>query len=249
MAEHPRILVVEDEPTIGNATVEALGAAGFRTRLVPDGRGLESVLAEFRPDAVLLDWMLPGRDGPALARVIRSHSTSAVIMLTAKDTVEERLRGFESGVDDYLTKPFSMAELIARVSAVLRRTGALASVIEIGDLLIDAEAGIVQRRGHAIEVTATERRLLHYLAENRDRVLSPTQILTQVWGYGEYADNLVQVHVSSLRRKLEAYGPRVLHTVWGAGYVLRAPLPDPADTDPDAEPDRETGADALIRRP
>lgn len=223
MPEHPRILVVEDEPTIGNATVEALAAAGFRTRLVPDGRGLEAVLAEYRPDAVLLDWMLPGRDGPTLARMIRTQSKTAVIMLTAKDAVDERLRGFDSGVDDYLTKPFSMAELIARLSAVLRRTGALSSVIEIGDLLIDADAGIVQRRGHPVEVTATERRLLHYLAENRERVVSPTQILTQVWGYGEYADNLVQVHVSALRRKLEAHGERLIHTERGLGYVLRTP--------------------------
>ncbi|MBA8793702.1 DNA-binding response OmpR family regulator [Friedmanniella endophytica] len=221
----PRVIIVEDDAAIGGSVVDALTDAGFRSRLLVDGAHLEAAIAEFRPDAVLLDWMLPGRDGPTLARLVRAHSSAAVIMVTAKDTVDERLRGFDAGVDDYLTKPFAMAELIARLSAVLRRTGALASVIEIGDLLIDADAGVITRAGHPVELTATERRLLQYLAENRDRVLSPTQILTQVWGYGEYADNLVQVHISSLRRKLEAHGPRLLHTVWGTGYVLRAAVP------------------------
>ena len=188
-----------------------------------DGEELEAQLRSYRPDLVVLDWMLPGRAGPTLARVVRSQSGAAVVMLTAREAVADRLQGFEAGVDDYLAKPFVMEELVARLRAVLRRLGAVPSVIEVGDLVVDETAGLALRGGVRLELTATEFRLLVHLAHHRDRVLSSTQLLSQVWGYGEYADNLVQVHVSALRRKLEAHGERLIHTERGLGYVLRTP--------------------------
>lgn len=201
----------------------ALSAAGFAVRTLPDGTHLEAELAHHPPALVVLDWMLPGRDGPALVSVIRRQSRAGVVMLTAREAVEDRLRGFDVGVDDYLAKPFVVEELVARVRAVLRRSGAIATTIEIGDLVVDEEAAQVTRGGERISLTATEFRLLVFLAGHRDKVLSNAQILSQVWGYDEYADNLVQVHLSALRRKLETHGPRLIHTERGLGYVLRTP--------------------------
>ncbi|WP_375426052.1 response regulator transcription factor [uncultured Friedmanniella sp.] len=218
-----RVLVVEDDEAINTSLVGSLADAGYVTRGLPDGRQLESELDGFRPDLVILDWMLPGRDGPTLARLVRSRTAAAVILLTARDEMRDRLEGFEAGADDYVAKPFAVAEIIARMRAVLRRSGAAPAVVQVDDLLVDAAAARVTRAGVELELTATELRLLVFLAENRDRVMSTVQILTQVWGYDDYADNLVQVHVSALRRKTEADGPRLLHTVRGVGYVLRAP--------------------------
>jgi two-component system OmpR family response regulator len=218
-----RVLVVEDDAAINTSLVGSLTDAGYVARGLPDGRQLESELDGFRPDLVILDWMLPGRDGPTLARLVRSRSAAAVILLTARDEMGDRLAGFESGVDDYVAKPFAVAEILARMRAVLRRSGVTAATVQVDDLLIDAGAALVTRAGTELELTATELRLLVFLAENRDRVMSTVQILTQVWGYDDYADNLVQVHVSALRRKTEVSGPRLLHTVRGVGYVLRAP--------------------------
>lgn len=218
-----RLLVVEDDDVIRESLVRSLRSEGYAVRALADGGGLEEELAAHRVDLVVLDWMLPGRDGPELVRVVRRRSDAAVVMLTAREAVEDRLRGFEVGVDDYLAKPFVVEELLARVRAVLRRTGAVATTIEIDDLVVDEEAARVTRGGHDVALTATELRLLAHLARHRDRVLSNAQILSQVWGYDDYADNLVQVHLSALRRKLEAHGPRLIHTERGLGYVLRAP--------------------------
>ncbi|MGI8899803.1 MAG: response regulator transcription factor [Nocardioides sp.] len=225
MSEPVRLLVVEDDETIRESLLRSLEAAGFAVHASVDGSALETVLTSFRPALVVLDWMLPGRDGPALARVVRARSTAGVVMLTAREAIEDRLHGFEVGVDDYLAKPFVTEELIARINAVLRRMGAIASTVQVGDLVIDEEAGIVERAGVRLALTATEFRLLNYLAAHRDRVLSSTQILTQVWGYEEYADNLVQVHISALRRKIEEHGDRLIHTERGLGYALRTPPP------------------------
>lgn len=225
MSQPPRVLVVEDDEVIRESLGSALSASGFTVRLLADGRDLEDELASYRPVMVLLDWMLPGRDGAALVAVVRSRCTAGIVMLTAREAVEDRLRGFDLGVDDYLAKPFVMAELVARIRAVMRRLGTLPSTVQVGDLVIDEEAALVQRDGTTIPLTATEFRVLVYLASHRDRVLSSAQILSQVWGYEEYADNLVQVHISALRRKLEERGPRLIHTERGLGYVLRAPRP------------------------
>jgi two-component system OmpR family response regulator len=136
--------------------------------------------------------------------------------------VPDRLAGFAAGADDYLVKPFAMAELVARVRAVLNRRGRWPGAVEVGDLLVDEPAGTATRAGARLDLTATELRLLGYLVGNRGRTVSKTQILTQVWGYGDYDPNLVEVHVSALRRKLEAHGDRLVHTVRGLGYTVRA---------------------------
>lgn len=215
-----RVLVVEDAEAIRTAVLAGLSGAGFEAAGRVDGAALERDLDAFRPDLVVLDVMLPGRDGFALLEVVRRHSDAGVLMLTARDAVDDRLRGLHGGADDYVVKPFALAELVARVTAVLRRMGRTPSTVEVGDLLVDAAAGVVSRAGTPIELTATELRLLDYLATQRGRVVGKGQILTRVWGYTEYDPNLVEVHVSALRRKLGE--PRLLHTVRGLGYVLRA---------------------------
>lgn len=222
MTTPARVLVVEDDDTIRAALVAAVESRGWTAADAADGRDLEQVLATFRPDLVLLDWMLPGRSGLELARVVAASGDAGMILLTARDGVDDKLRGFGVGVDDYLAKPFVMAELVARMTAVLRRRGRAPSAIEVGDLLVDLDAGAVVRAGNPVVLTGTELRLLAFLAGERGRTLSKTQILTQVWGYDSYDPNLVEVHVSSLRRKLEKHGPRVIQTVRGIGYVLRA---------------------------
>ena len=225
MSTAARVLVIEDAEAIGAAVGSALRDAGYQVQLRTDGRELENDLTRFRPDLVVLDVMLPGRDGFQLLEVVRRNSGAGVVMLTARDGVADRLRGLDRGADDYLVKPFVLAELVARVSAVLRRMGRTPSTVQIGDLLVDAESGVVLRDGVPVDLTATELRLLRYLAGQRGRVVGKTQILTAVWGYEDYDPNLVEVHVSALRRKLEEHGPRLLHTVRGLGYVLRADAP------------------------
>ncbi|WP_309116296.1 response regulator transcription factor [Actinosynnema sp. CA-248983] len=222
MSTAARVLVIEDAEAIGAAVSSALREAGYQVQVRPDGRDLEGELARFRPDLVVLDVMLPGRDGFMLLEVIRRTSGAGVVMLTARDGVADRLRGLDRGADDYVVKPFVLAELVARVSAVLRRLGRTPSTVQIGDLLVDADSAVVLRGDAPVELTATELRLLRYLAAQRGRVVGKTQILTAVWGYEDYDPNLVEVHVSALRRKLEEHGPRLLHTVRGLGYVLRA---------------------------
>lgn len=220
MSGEPRILLVEDAEAIRVAVETALGSAGFAVRALSGGAGLEAALTRFRPDLVVLDVMLPGRDGFELLRVIRRRSRAGVVLLTARDGVEDRLRGFDEGADDYVVKPFVLAELIARVTAVLRRIGRAEPAIEIGDLIIDGDSGVAVYDGNRLDLTATEWKLLRFLATRRDRVVSKTQILTAVWGYDEFSPNLVEVNVSTLRKKLEAHGPRLLHTVRGQGYLL-----------------------------
>ena len=217
-----RILLVEDAETIRDAVGVSLTGSGFRVETAADGAGLEDVLTGFRPDLVLLDVMLPGRDGWQLLDVVRGTCDAAVIMLTARDAVSDRIRGLGGGADDYVVKPFDLAELTARITAVLRRLGRVPSTMQIGDVVIDEDAGTVVRAGRPVALTATELRLLSYLARNRGRTLAKTQILGSVFGYESYDLNLVEVHVSALRRKLEAHGPRLVHTVRGLGYTVRA---------------------------
>ncbi len=222
MLSPARILVVEDEAAIRNALEAALRGAGYAVEAWPDGRaaGPEAV----RPDLAVLDVMLPGHDGYAVARRLRRASDVPILFLTARDDVRSRLDGFEAGADDYVVKPFVLEELLARVRALLRRSGRLTSgVIEIGDLLVDEAAGDVVRGSRRVDLTATELRLLGFLARHRGQTLSKLQILTQVWGYDAYDPNLVEVHVSALRRKLDAGGPRLIHTVRGLGYRIAAP--------------------------
>lgn len=216
-----KILLVEDSEAIRVPVQTVLRAQGFEVASRPDGADLEAALATFAPDLVVLDVMLPGRDGFTLLPVVRRTSRAAVLLLTARDTVADRVAGLGAGADDYLVKPFAMAELVARVHAVLRRTRPGGSVTAVGDLALDDDVTVVSRGGRSVELTGTERRLLGYLASHRDRVVSKTQILTAVWGYEGFDENVVEVHVSSLRRKLEAGGEaRLVHTVRGRGYRL-----------------------------
>lgn len=220
MSSAARVLVLDDDETIRVAVATALRADGFVAEAAPDGTDLAERLEAFRPDLVVLDWMMPGPSGIRLLPLVRSRSDAAVIMLTARDEVDDRLRGFAEGADDYVVKPFTMAELIARTSAVLRRRGRLPQTIEVADLVVDPDATTARRAGSSLDLTATEFRLLRLFAESRGRTLSKAQILTQVWGYDDYDPNLVEVHLSALRRKMEAHGPRLIHTVRGLGYRL-----------------------------
>ncbi|MGN7968133.1 response regulator transcription factor [Microbacterium sp. 22296] len=220
MSPAARVLVVDDDETIRLSVATALRAEGFVTDVAPDGVDLAERLNSFRPDLVVLDWMMPGPSGIRLLPVVRAAGDAAVIMLTARDEVDDRLRGFAEGADDYVLKPFTMAELVARAGAVLRRRGRLPQTISVGDLVVDPDATTAHRAGAVLDLTATEFRLLHLLTEARGRTLSKAQILTQVWGYDDYDPNLVEVHLSALRRKMEQHGPRLIHTVRGLGYRL-----------------------------
>ncbi|MFS0734626.1 response regulator transcription factor [Microbacterium sp. 1P10UB] len=217
-----RVLVLDDDQTIRTSVVAALRADGFVAEGAPDGTTLRGRLTSFSPDLVMLDWMMPGPTGIQLVSTVRSASDAGVMMLTARDEVDDRLRGFGEGIDDYVSKPFSMAELVARATAVLRRRGRIPEVLQIGDLVVDADAATARRADVALPLTATEFRLLAFLAASRGCTLSKTQILTQVWGFDDYDPNLVEVHMSSLRRKMESHGPRLIHTVRGMGYRLTA---------------------------
>jgi two-component system, OmpR family, response regulator len=216
-----RVLVVEDEDAIRVPLASALRGAGHQVRECADGTGFEEVVDAFRPDLAMLDIQLPGRDGFTLARALRARSDSGVLMVTARDGVDDRLRGFDAGADDYVVKPFATVEVLARVGAILRRLGRIPSTVQVGDLVVDEDARIAVRAGVALDLTGTEFKVLAYLIGHRGRILSKTQLLTQVWGYDEYDPNLVEVHISALRRKLERHGPRLIHTARGLGYVLR----------------------------
>jgi two-component system, OmpR family, response regulator len=219
----PRLLVVEDDTSLRSAVTAVLGAAGYEVRAVPDGLEIDAVVEAFRPDIAILDVRLPaGPDGFEIGRDLRGLLGIPLVFVTAADALEDRLHGFEMGADDYLVKPFAMAELLARVKAVLRRAGRLSSPTwEVRDLLIDEANQRVSRAGTMIELTKTEFDLLCVLAREPGRVFSKVQLLSVVWGFEEFAPNLVEVHVSALRRKLEATGPRMIHTERGEGYVIR----------------------------
>lgn len=223
--EPPRILLVDDEPAIRDAVGEALRERGLWVRTAEDGGDPDGLLREARPDLAILDVMLPGANGFRVARRLREHGDIPVIFLTARDDLGSRLRGFDAGADDYVVKPFLLEELVARVIALLRRSGRMAgAAVQVGDLVVDEAGGVALRHGEALDLTATEFRLLVQLARTRGRVISKTQLLTQVWGYDLYDPNVVEVHVSALRRKTEADGaPRLIHTVRGLGYALRPP--------------------------
>jgi two-component system OmpR family response regulator len=220
-----RILVVEDDSAIREALGVALGDEGYEVRAAEDGVSALREADEFRPDLAIVDIRLPaGPDGLAVGRRIREPANLPVLFLTAADGLEDRLAGFAAGADDYIVKPFSMSELLMRVRAILRRSGRLRSQVwQVGDLLVDEPARIVTHNGAAIDLTPTEFELLSTLGRHRGQVLSKAQLLSLVWGYEAYDPNVVEAHISALRRKLEEHGPRLIHTVRGAGYGLRPP--------------------------
>ena len=214
-----RVVLVEDEDAVRDGVERALRTEGLAVSSFADCVEVDAIL-ESAPELVVLDVMLPHGDGFELARRIRARRDLPVIFLTARDGVEDRLAGFELGADDYLVKPFALEELLARVRAVLRRSGRLVAPLKAGGVLVDEGAGLATRDGQALALTPTELRLLAFFVRHRGMVLSKHQLLTQVWGYDAFDPNVVEVHVSALRRKLELHGPRILLTIRGLGYRL-----------------------------
>lgn len=224
MAGKVRVLVVEDDSAVRDAIEIAFRGEGYEVRSESDGSKLRSVAEQFRPDIAVLDVRLPvGPDGYTMARQLREGDDRLpVLLLTSADSLDDRLTGFRAGADDHMGKPFSTAELLARVLALLRRSGRLTAAVHVhDDLVVDDGSRTVMRADESIELTRTEYDLLLALLRHPDQVLTRQQLLVQVWGFDAYDSNVVEVHLGALRRKLEAHGPRIIHTVRGVGYVLR----------------------------
>ena len=223
-----RVLVVDDDPYIADLVSAALRYEGFDVHVVGTGRDALAAAGSTRQDLVVLDVMLPDMEGLEVCRRLRADGAHVpVLFLTARDATEDKVTGLTVGGDDYVTKPFSLEELVARVRAILRRTGAGANVpgrLEFADLVLDEDTYEVWRHGNPIELTATEFNLLRFLLTNARRVLSKTQILDHVWSYDFGGDgNIVETYVSYLRKKVDRFEPPLIHTVRGVGYTLRLP--------------------------
>ncbi len=226
-----RLLVVDDEPNIRELLSASLRFAGFDVSAADTGAAALRMAGEQRPDLVVLDVMLPDMDGFDVVRRLRAGGHHVpVLFLTARDAVEDKVAGLTAGGDDYVTKPFSLDEVIARISAVLRRRGApglgRGSRLVVADLELDEDSHEVRRAGRTVPLSPTEFNLLRYLMLNSGRVLSKAQILDAVWHYdfaGESA--IVESYVSYLRRKVDTQEPRLISTVRGVGYLLRPPRP------------------------
>jgi two-component system response regulator MprA len=225
MAPNPRVLVVEDDPEIGGALRRSLRLENYDVRVAEDGERALAESGSFAPDAVVLDLGLPKLDGVEVCRRLRQESDVPILMLTARDGVDARVAGLDSGADDYLVKPFDRQELLARLRALLRRRPPRGSAfLSAGDLQLHPETREVRRGKRELDLTTREFELLEYLMRNERLVVSRQRLLEDVWQYYAFAEtNTVDVFVSTLRRKLESGGEtRILHTVRGAGYVLRA---------------------------
>ena len=224
-----RLLVVEDEQTILELLSGSLRFAGFDVVTAASGAEALRAVAASRPDLVLLDVMMPDGDGFEVVRRMRSSGPDVpVIFLSARDGVRERIAGLALGGDDYVTKPFSLDEVVERIRAVLRRAGrpAAATRLRVGGLELDEDGHEVRRDGTLVGLTPTEFRLLQFLMLNAGRVLSKGQILDHVWGHNPAGEgNVVEPCVSYLRRKVDQGEPRLIHTIRGVGYVLRIPPP------------------------
>jgi len=223
-----RVLVVDDEPNIADVISMALRYQGFEVATAATGAEALAAVRTFRPQLMLLDVMLPDMEGFEVARRLGAERARVpIIFLTARDATEDKVRGLTVGGDDYVTKPFSLEELVARVRALLRRSGAAepeSSRLTFADVELDDDAHEVTRAGELIELTATEYRLLRYLMLNPRRVLTRPQLLEHVWDYDFGGDaRVLETYVSYLRKKLDAHGPPLIHTVRGVGYVLRLP--------------------------
>ena len=228
-ADRLRILVVDDEPSIVDSVSTALRYEGFDVETAGTGRTALAAAQERTPDLVVLDVMLPDLDGLEVTRRMRADGLRVpVLFLTARDALEDKLAGLTVGGDDYMTKPFSLAEVVARTRAILRRTSgtddAGGSELKFADLVLDEDTHEVWRAGHSVELTATEFALLRFFMLNPRRVLSKSQILDHVWHYDFGGDgNVVETYVSYLRKKLDRHGPPLLRTVRLVGYALREP--------------------------
>jgi two-component system, OmpR family, response regulator len=223
-----RILVVDDEPNIVDVVSMALRFQGFEIESAGNGAEALSAVASFKPHLIVLDVMLPDMEGFDVAqRLGAQRARVPIIFLTARDATDDKIRGLTLGGDDYVTKPFSLEELVARIRSILRRSGLAepeSSRLTFEDIELDEDAHEVTRAGNNIELTATEYRLLRYLMLNPRRVLTRTQLLEHVWEYDFGGDaRVLETYVSYLRKKLDVHGPPLIHTVRGVGYALRQP--------------------------
>jgi two-component system OmpR family response regulator len=225
-----RVLVVDDEPNIVDVISMALRYQGFDVSSAANGSDALRAVEDFRPQVMVLDVMLPDMEGFEVAeRLGAARGDVPIIFLTARDATADKLRGLTTGGDDYMTKPFSLEELVARIRNLLRRTGGDAqqdSRLVFEDLVLDEDAHQVTRAGEPVDLTATEFRLLRYLMLNPRRVLTRAQLLDHVWDYDFGGDaRVLETYISYLRKKLDLHGPSLIHTVRGVGYALRAPRP------------------------
>jgi two-component system OmpR family response regulator len=225
------VLVVDDERNITDLLSTALRFVGYDVAVAGSGRDALDRAATFAPDLIVLDVMMPDHDGFEVCRRLRADGVRApVIFLTARDATEDKVAGLRMGADDYVTKPFSLEELIARIEVILRRAAGEAGQavaderLEVADLSMDIPRHEVRRAGEAISLSPTEFRLLRYLLANAGNVLSKAQILDHVWDYDFDGDgNVVETYISYLRRKIDRFEPPLIHTVRGVGYTLRPP--------------------------
>jgi two-component system OmpR family response regulator len=225
-----RILVVDDEPNINDLISTSLKFSGFDVRSAMNGAQALTIAEEFKPHALVLDVMMPGMNGFQVCEKLRKDGLKiGVLFLTAKDSTDDKVTGLTIGGDDYMVKPFSLEELIARVRAILRRTGEIKididdELIRFADLELNEATHEVSRGGKLIELSPTEFTLLRYLLINADRVVSKSQILDHVWQYDFRGDaGIVETYISYLRKKIDTYEPQLIHTVRGVGYRLRLP--------------------------
>jgi two-component system OmpR family response regulator len=231
VAEHTerlRVLVVDDEPGILDVVSMALRHHGFEVTTVETGAEALAQVRDWRPHAIVLDIMLPDMEGFEVAqRLAQQRAEVPILFLSARDNTSDKVRGLTSGGDDYVTKPFSLEELVARLRNLLRRSGAFEQApgqLRFADLELDEDTREVHRGPHAIELTATEYRLLRYLLLNPRRVLTRAQLLDHVWSYDFGGDaRVLETYISYLRKKLDIHGPPLVHTVRGVGYALRLP--------------------------
>jgi two-component system OmpR family response regulator len=226
----PRLLVVDDEPNILELLSATLRFSGFEVSSASTGHEALAMAQSFDPDLIVLDVMMPGIDGFDVARRLRTGGVrTPVLFLTARDSDEDKVTGLTIGGDDYVTKPFSLEEVVARIRSILRRTRGLdgepnGAVLSLGDISLDEDSYEVLKADQPVELSATEFKLLRYFLHNPGRVLSKTQILEHVWSYDFGGDaNIVETYVSHLRRKIDTTQPRLLHTLRGMGYALRVP--------------------------
>jgi two-component system OmpR family response regulator len=227
-AETHRVLVVDDEPNIVDVISMALTFQGFSVESAGTGAAALAAVSSFRPHLIVLDVMLPDMEGFDVAqRLGAQRARVPIIFLTARDATDDKIRGLTLGGDDYVTKPFSLEELVARIRSILRRSGLAepeSSRLTFEDLELDEDAHEVSRAGEIVDLTATEYRLLRYLMLNPRRVLTRAQLLEHVWEYDFGGDaRVLETYVSYLRKKLDAHGPPLIQTVRGVGYALRQP--------------------------
>jgi len=220
-----RILVIEDEPSLLKIISKRLKEEGYSVDIAKDGREGDSFINSIEYDCVILDIMLPMVDGLTLLRKLRAKKRATpVLLLTARDSIDDKVIGLDSGADDYLTKPFSFDELLARIRVLIRRkTDTKETVLSIGDLSLDTISREVKREDKIIELTSKEYSILEYFLRNKNRVLTKAQIAEHVWNYDfEFSSNIVEVYVRYLRRKIDdQYDTKLIHTIRGGGYVIR----------------------------